>query len=360
MGKPRRMQIFSDTGGAGQCFHVLSRVVDRRFVFGEREKVKFAKLLRKVEAFSGVEVVTWTILSNHFHIVVHIPERDDEAITDDVFWERLNALYSKEEVEGIRETMRLIPVMTPGMAGEVLLRGYRQKFIDRMNDVSQFMKTLKQRFTQWFNGLHERAGTLWESRFKSVLVEGDWDPLMRVAAYVDLNAVRAGIVSDPKDYRWCGYAEAVSGNVRARSGLGLLFHREATAVAVDAVAAAVDEGKRVDWRMVSREYRMILFGTGEEKLAIDDRTVLKRGITREEVEAVLEAKGRLSSPELLRCKLRCFTDGVVIGSQAFVEDFFATKREYFSPKRMSGARRLHGGQWSELRCVRDLREKPIG
>ncbi len=40
-----------------------------------------------------------------------------------------------------------------------------------------------------------------------------------MAAYIDLNPVRAGIVSDPRGYRWSGYAEAASGGIRARSGL---------------------------------------------------------------------------------------------------------------------------------------------
>ena len=140
MPKPRSVYTRSDTGGDGQCFHVISRVVDRRFVFGVVEKEHFKELLRKVETFSGVEVVTWTILSNHFHLVVHIPERNDEAISDEIFWERLNALYTKDEVEAIGKMMGDIPKMTPGLAGEVLLRAYRQKYIDRMNNVSEFVK----------------------------------------------------------------------------------------------------------------------------------------------------------------------------------------------------------------------------
>lgn len=52
-----------------------------------------------------------------------------------------------------------------------------------------------------------------------MLVEGAGNPLQTMAAYIDLNPVRAGLVDDPKDYRWCDYAEAVSGSEQARSGL---------------------------------------------------------------------------------------------------------------------------------------------
>ncbi|MFU8894079.1 MAG: hypothetical protein ACNA8L_10660 [Luteolibacter sp.] len=40
-----------------------------------------------------------------------------------------------------------------------------------MHDLSEFMKGVIQRFTQWYNDKHKRSGTLWERRFKSVVVE---------------------------------------------------------------------------------------------------------------------------------------------------------------------------------------------
>ncbi len=58
-------------------------------------------------------------------------------------------------------------------------------------------------------------------RFKSVLVEDQPSAVEAVTAYVDLNPVRAGLVKDPKEYRWCGYAEAVAGSELARKGLGI-------------------------------------------------------------------------------------------------------------------------------------------
>jgi len=61
-----------------------------------------------------------------------------------------------------------------------------------------------------------RKGTLWKERFKSVLVEGDEKALMTVAAYIDLNPVRAGMVERVEDYRRCGDASAVAGNRWAR------------------------------------------------------------------------------------------------------------------------------------------------
>ncbi len=346
--KPRKMLLRSSvTGQEGQYFHVLSRVVERRFVFQVEEREFFRGLLRQVEAFSGVEVITWTMLSNHFHIVVHIPEKVED-LPEDVFWERLQALYSRDEIQEIRETMKLIPKMTPGLAGQHLLRDYRQKFIRRMHHLSEFMKTLMLRFTLWFNRRHQRVGRLWESRFKSVLIEGDWDPLMCVAAYVDLNAVRAGMVKDPKDYRWCGYAEAVVGKALARRGLGHLLFKEAQAA-----------GELMDWRTVGREYRKILFGVGEERVDVITGREDRKGVKAAEVTKVMASGGKLTRSQLLRCRLRYFTDGLVIGSKTFIEGFFEEKREYFSERRKEGSRRMRGGDWGALRSGRDLQRRPI-
>ena len=87
-----------------------------------------------------------------------------------------------------------------------------------MGDISEFMRTLKQRYTKWFNHTYETQGTLWAEHFGSVLVEDDPSVVALVAAYIDLNAVRAGLAELPEHYRWCGYAEARAGNGAVADG----------------------------------------------------------------------------------------------------------------------------------------------
>ena len=158
--------------------------------------------------------MTWTILSNHFHVLLEVPPPPVVALTDEEILESCRSLYSVEGMVAVEwefaEAQRM---------GGVVLERLRARYLKRMWDLSEFMKTLKQKFTGWFNRKHDRVGTLWESRFKSVVVEGSWKCLLVVAAYIDLNAVRAGLVDDPKDYRWCGYAEAEAGDRVAREGL---------------------------------------------------------------------------------------------------------------------------------------------
>ncbi|MFC4991550.1 transposase [Rubritalea tangerina] len=61
-------------------------------------------------------------------------------------------------------------------------------------------------FSSWYNNTHGRRGTLW-ARYKSVLVENG-NAARTMAAYIELNPVRASMVENPKAYRWCGYAVA--------------------------------------------------------------------------------------------------------------------------------------------------------
>ena len=301
-------------------------------MFDVHEREVFRTVLRQVERFSGLRVVTWTMLSNHFHVLVEVTK--PEELDDLAILERCRALYSPHAMTAVE-----LEYEDARRCGGVVLERWRTSYLRRMWDLSEFMKTLKQKFTSWFNRKHERVGTLWESRFKSVLVEGSWKCLLKVAAYIDLNAVRAGIVEDPKDYRWCGYAEAVAGDRVARRGL----------------VCAMEQGQgqvRIDWRQAGAAYRKVMFGIGEE-------TSVRAGISRQEVAKVWAAGGKLSLAQLLRCRIRYFTDGVVIGSESFVEQFFQARREMFSAGRETGARKLKGGDWEELRSARALGGKPI-
>ena len=316
----------------GVHYHCISRVVDRNFVFGSRERDVFRKILRQVEAFSGVRVLTWTILSNHFHLLLEVPPPPAAPLSHEQILDRCRALYSPRELPALEAEF----AEASRLGGQVLKR-LHARFVRRMWDLSEFMKTLKQKFSRWFNRCHDRVGTLWEARFKSVLVEGPWGTLLKVAAYIDLNAVRAGLVSDPKDYRWCGYSEAVAGKELARQGLA---------------SAASDLKSGASWREVAAAYRRLLFGSGREQA---DRP----GISREEVARVFAAGGNLTLAQLLRCRVRHFCDGLAIGSSEFIERIFQANRDRFGSRRVSGARHLGGGDWGELRSARALKIAPI-
>jgi putative transposase len=75
---------------------------------------------------------------------------------------------------------------------------------------------------------------------------------------------------------------------------------------------------------------------------------------------VFEQEGNLSEYELLRWRVRYFSDGVVQGTKGFVNEIFEEFRgRYFQSNRREGARVMKGGGWGELYTVRDLRRETV-
>ena len=284
----------------------------------------------------------------------------DGGLSDETLLKRLSAIYSEAFVVGVAKELADAKTVVYANEGglDEAVAAIHKRFTYRMHDLSEFMKGLLQRFTQWFNRAHSRTGRLWEDRFKSVIVE-DGVAAKTIVAYIDLNPVRAGMVKDPADYRWSSYGEAIGGGPKgngktARAGLvrALRAHQ-----GVDADAELWAAG-------VSQEYRKLLMAGAVEKssesVGRDGKTITKtlgKGISKEEAER--DQDGEIPFGKMLRCRIRYFTDGAVIGSRGFVDEAFMKSRERFGPKRATGARRLKGDSkpasgvlWS----LRDLRK----
>jgi putative transposase len=326
----------------GQGFyHCVSRVVEGRFIFqttghGSPEAERFVLLMRRLEAFTGVRVLTYTLMSNHFHLLCEVPRA--QALSEPELLERIQAGYGRARRQALdQELARLRQAPDGAEQIQRLLQPYQR----RLFDLSIFIKELKGRFAQWFNRRHRRYGVLWAERFKSVLIEGG-EALAAVAAYIELNPVRAGLCADPKDYRYCGYAEALAkGCSLARQGIRIVLgHSETTS-----------------WQEVSRQYRKYLFVQGSVRT--DSRQPAFDLATAQAV--VDQQDGQLSLPERLRCRIRYFTDGVILGSQSFVESHFFRLKQKLGYRRRRPATRLTTlGCAEPLWVFRDLRVRPIG
>jgi hypothetical protein len=214
----------------------------------------------------------------------------------------------------------------------------RKKLLARMGDVSEFMKAVKQRFSVWYNRSHQRYGTLWAERFKSVLVEGQGNPLQTMAAYIDLNPVRAGLVEDPKGYRFCGYAEAVAGVKEAKSGLIHIWR---------------DHGaKRIDSAL--RAHRTLIFGKRASEAGLPE-------MTRQRALKVLdEEDGTLPKTVILRCRVRYFTDGAILGSAEFVRGFMGAWQMERGRKYPPKVNVMRGADWGDLTVIQGVRRQVFG
>ena len=227
----------------------------------------------RVAEFSGVQIITYTVMDNHFHMLIQVPEA--QSITEGEVLRRMGLIYREQDWERVLRQYQRVK----DSGSKTWLQEWMKQYKNRMWDLSEFVKTLKSRYTIWYNKNHEaRVGTLWSDRFRSVLIEplqntSGRTALTLIASYIELNAVRAGIVTDPKEYIWCGYRDALAGFEPARTGILYLFG-----------------GSNYFWRKGLRLYRRWW-------------------------------KGKLSNntEHLLKVRFRGFSYGVFLGSEQFVE-----------------------------------------
>jgi hypothetical protein len=104
-------------------------------------------------------------------------------------------------------------------------------------------------------------------------------------------------------------------------------------------------GMLTSWRKAAHLYRQLL--KADERRGEIDR------------ETAMAETQRMSEAQLLRKRVRHFTDGLVIGSKRFVNEVFAATRDYFGPRRKSGARRIRHTETS-LCAMRDLSDFSAG
>ena len=100
----------------GQGFyHCVSRVVEGRFIFetsghGSAEAERFIKLMRCLEAFSGVRVLTYVLMSNHFHLLCEVPE--PRTLSEAEVLERIEAGFGPARHQAVQQELAPLSAAT--------------------------------------------------------------------------------------------------------------------------------------------------------------------------------------------------------------------------------------------------------
>ena len=166
-------------------YHVMSHSVwEAREAFSEKEKSYFVELLKRLSSGFLVEIISFSVMSNHFHIFLRT--KPVRIFTDDEILRRAEIVFKKSTVA----------TKEPEYWREIL------------GDISFFMKELKVRFTRWYNKNKSRKGHLWSGRFKAILVENG-KSAVAVSSYIDLNPYRAGIYRDFRNSEFTSIKERI-------------------------------------------------------------------------------------------------------------------------------------------------------
>jgi hypothetical protein len=167
-------------------YHICNRVAGdpEDLPFGDREKKKMVELVQWLGQYYAMDILSFAIMSNHFHIFVAtnalVPSNQETA-------RRYAAFYGgKRKLDPASERCTEIA--------------------KRLGDISWFAGDFQQRFTAWYNRTRKRRrrGGLWAGRFRSCIVEhgvSTW----RCLTYIEMNPVRANMAREPADYRFSSW-----------------------------------------------------------------------------------------------------------------------------------------------------------
>ncbi|NBB80878.1 MAG: hypothetical protein GVY36_15750 [Verrucomicrobia bacterium] len=321
--------------GQDAVYHVVSRTAYGRYSFDDADKRQFLRFLHKQAGFCGIEILAYCVMSNHFHLMVRVPKPC--PISDEELLRRYRLLYGGKHCPPSSPDPKVLESLlrendTEGQA-------LRERILARMHDLAVFMRELKQRFGIWYNHRHDNRGTLWSERFRSTIVEATPEALSTVAAYIDLNPVRAQIVDDPANYHFSSFGRASGGSRAARRGYESIFCR------------------KKGWEQLLPSYNLILYGKGATAKGSADKDFGR--IDPEKAARVLAAGGEVSIAEALRMRIRYFSAGTALGSKDFLDALSAKWNAQFGTRRTRSAHRMRGAAWGELRSYRDLKREPV-
>lgn len=141
------------------------------------------------------------ILDNvYYHIINRGNQQQSIFLEDGDFNQYINILKSFKKKFGFK------------ILGYCLMPNHVHLIVNtnQPSDLAKFMQGITQVYTISFNKKYNKVGRLWQGRFKSMVIRKD-NYFLECVYYVEVNPVRAKLVSSPADYRWSSYRERVLG-----------------------------------------------------------------------------------------------------------------------------------------------------
>ena len=196
---PRRALVSPDTT---PYYHCVSRCVRRAFLCGrdartgqcfEHRRQWIEDQILSLAGVFALDVCSYAVMSNHYHLVLHIHQHKSAAWSMDEVVRRWHQLFKGSLLsQRFERGDRLHPVEFDLLAK--LVETWRA----RLTDISWFMRILNESIAREANREDSCTGRFWEGRFKSQALL-DERALAACLAYVDLNPIRAAMAETPEN-----------------------------------------------------------------------------------------------------------------------------------------------------------------
>ncbi len=193
-------------------YHCISRVVRKAFLcgfdkttqqdYGHRRQWVIDRLA-EIDAVFCIDVCSYAIMSNHYHLVLYINQHEIDALTDLEVIERWRKLYTGPDI-----IQRYLRGDKLSQAHYVLIAATIDEWRSRLADISWYMRCLNEFIARKANFEDKCKGRFWEGRFKSQALL-DEQALLTCMAYVELNPIRAKIESTPETSKFTSIKQRI-------------------------------------------------------------------------------------------------------------------------------------------------------
>ncbi|WP_051369300.1 transposase [Psychromonas arctica] len=216
-------------------YHCISRCVRRAYLCGEdkytgqsfeHRRQWMVERLHQLASIFSINICAYAIMSNHYHLVLHIDEQDNYLLSNEQVCQRWGGLYSMPTLID-----RWLKGQTISAEEKKTVLNIINRWRDRLADISWFMRCLNEFIARKANSEDDCTGRFWEGRFKSQALL-DEDALLTCMAYVDLNPIRAKMTKSVETSEYTSAYERIHGVAFKDEGklttslLGLNFQKK--------------------------------------------------------------------------------------------------------------------------------------
>ncbi|MGR5287470.1 transposase [Vibrio maritimus] len=193
-------------------YHCISRCVRRAFLCGEdaysgqsfeHRRVWIVERMRLLSQVFAIDVCAYAIMSNHYHLVLHVDTATAGSWSDEEVVQRWTTLY--------KAPLLVTRWLNGGLKSKAETRKTLEiieQWRERLTDISWFMRNLNEYVAREANKEEGCKGRFWEGRFKSQALL-DEKALLSCMAYVDLNPVRADMAQSLEESEFTSIYERI-------------------------------------------------------------------------------------------------------------------------------------------------------